>query len=108
MAIIEALVKDDDSDAVKEIIRKAISDIESLEYEEAISIDDNKAKVQSFVTSVNEAVENQRAEDQKTNGIEELEFADKYNIYDLNGRKITSSMLKSGLYIMNGKKIVIK
>ena len=108
VAIIEALVKDDDSDAVKEIIRKAISDIESLEYEEAISIDDNKAKVQSLVTSVNEAVENQRAEDQKTNGIEELEFADKYNIYDLNGRKITISMLKSGLYIKNGKKIVIK
>ena len=108
VAIIEALVKDDDSDAVKEIIRKAISDIESLEYEEAISIDDNKAKVQSFVTSVNEAVENQRAEDQKTNGIEELEFAEKVNIYDLNGRKITNSMLKSGLYIRNGKKIVIK
>ena len=108
VAIIEALVKDDDSDAVKEIIRKAISDIESLEYEEAISIYDNKAKVQSFVTSVNEAVENQRAEDQKTNGIEELEFAEKVNIYDLNGRKITNSMLKSGLYIRNGKKIVIK
>ena len=108
VAIIEALVKDDDSDAVKEIIRKAISDIESLEYEEAISIDDNKAKVQSLVTSVNEAVENQRAEDQKTNGIEELEFADKYNIYDLNGRKITNSMLKSGLYIRNGKKVVVK
>ena len=108
VAIIEALVKDDDSDAVKEIIRKAISDIESLEYEEAISIDDNKAKVQSFVTSVNEAVENQRAEDQKTNGIEELEFAERYNIYDLNGRKITNSMQKSGLYIRNGKKVVVK
>ena len=108
IAIIEALAKDDDSDAVKEIIRKAISDIESLEYEEAISIDDNRAKVQSFVTSVNESVENQRAEDKKTNGIEELEFAEKVNIYDLNGRKITNSMLKSGLYIRNGKKMVVK
>ncbi len=108
MAIIEAIAREDDSDAVKEIIRKAISDIESLEYEEAISIDDNKAKVQSFVTSVNEAVENQRAEDQKPNGIEELEFAEKVNIYDLNGRKITNSMLKSGLYIRNGKKMVVK
>ena len=107
-AIIEALVKEDDSDAVKEIIKKAISDIDALGYEDAISLDDNKAKVQSFATSVNEAVENQRAEDQKTNGIEELEFAEKVNIYDLNGRKITNSMLKSGLYIRNGKKIVIK
>ena len=108
IAIIEALAEEDDSDAVKEIIRKAISDIDALEYEDAISLDDNKAKVQSLVTSVNEAVENQRAEDQKTNGIEELEFAEKVNIYDLNGRKITNSMLKSGLYIRNGKKIVIK
>ena len=108
IAIIESLVKEDDSDAVKEIINKAISDINALGYEEAISLDDNKAKINSFVTSVNEAVENQRAEDQKTNGIEELEFAEKVNIYDLNGRKITNSMLKSGLYIRHGKKIVVK
>ena len=106
--IIEALIKEDDSDAVKDIIKKAISDIDALGYEEAISLDDNKAKINSFVTSVNEAVENQRAEDQKTTGIEELEFAEKANIYDLNGRKIASSVLKSGLYIRNGKKVVVK
>ncbi len=108
IAIIESLVKEDDSDAVKEIINKAISDINALGYEEAISLDDNKAKINSFVTSVNEAVEKQRTDDQKTNGIEELELAEKVNIYDLNGRKITNSMLKSGLYIKNGKKIVVK
>ena len=27
--------------------------------------------------------------------------------YDLNGRKITNSVLKSGLYIRNGKKVVV-
>jgi hypothetical protein len=108
IAIIEALVKDDDSDAVKEIIRKAISNIEAFEYDVAISLDDNKAKIQSFATSTDEAVEIQRAEDQKTNGIEELEFAEKVNIYDLNGRKITNSILKAGLYIRNGKKVIVK
>ncbi|MBQ4450352.1 MAG: leucine-rich repeat protein [Prevotella sp.] len=108
IAIIEALVKDDDSDAVKEIIRKAIINIDALEYDIAITLDNNKANVQSFVTSVNEAVESQRAEDQKTNDIEELEFAEKVNIYDLNGRKTTNSMLNSGLYIRNGKKILVK
>ena len=77
-------------------------------YEEAISLGDNKVNINSFVTSVNEAVEKQRAEDQKTTGIDELEFAEKVNIYDLNGRKITNSMLKSGLYIKNGKKVVVK
>ena len=106
--IIEALIKEDDSDAVKDIIKKAISDIDALGYEEAISLDDNKVNINSFVTSVNEAVEKQRAEDQKTTGIYELEFAEKANIYDLNGRKITNSMLKSGLYIRNGKKVVVK
>ena len=107
-AIIEALIKEDDSDAVKDIIKKAISDIDALGYEEAISLDDNKVNINSFVTSVNEAVQKQRAEDQKTNGIDELELAEKVNIYDLNGRKITNSMLKSGLYIRNGKKMVVK
>ena len=108
IVIIESLVKEDDSDAVRAIINKAIIDIDALKYEEVISLDDNKEKVNTFVTSVNEAVENQRAEDQKTNGIDELELAEKVNIYDLNGRKITSSILKSGLYIRNGKKMVVK
>ena len=107
-AIIEALGKEDDSDAVKDIINKAISDIDALEYDVAISLDDNKAKVLSLVNSVDKAVENQRAEDQKTNGIEELELAEKVNIYDLNGKKISHFMLKSGLYIKNGKKVVVK
>ena len=106
--IIEALAKEDDSDAVKAIINKAISDINAMEYDVKISLDENKAKILSFVNSIDEAVENQRAEDQKTNGIEELEFADKYNIYDLNGRKITNSVFKSGLYIRNGKKVIVK
>ena len=108
-AIIETLGKEDDSDAVKNIINKAISDIEALEYDVAISLDDNKSKINSFVTSVNEAVENQRAEDQKTTGINELQITnDESPVYDLNGKKITSSMLKSGLYIRNGKKVVAK
>ena len=82
--------------------------VNAMEYDVKISLDENKAKILSFVASIDEAVENQRIEDQKTNGIEELEIAEKYNIYDLNGRKITNSMLKSGLYIRNGKKVVVK
>ena len=107
-AIIEALGKEDDSDVVNDIIRKAISDIDALEYDVAISLDDNKAKVLSFVNSVDEAVEKQRAEDQETTDIEKFEFAEKYNLYDLSGKKISRSMLKSGLYIRNGKKVVVK
>ena len=108
-AIIEALVKEDDSDAVKDIIRQAISDIDALEYDVIISLDDNKVKVNSLVTSVNEAVEKQRVEDQQTTDINELQITnDELPVYDLNGKKITRSMLKSGLYIRNGKKLVVK
>lgn len=106
--IIESLVKENDSDTVKNIIRKAISDIDALEYDLTISIDDNKAKIDSFLISVNETVESQRAEDQKTNGIEEQEYVERHNIYDLNGRKVSGSMLKSGLYIKNEKKVIVK
>ena len=106
--IIAALAKEDDSDAVKAIINKAISDINAMEYDVKISLDENKAKILSFVASIDEAVEKQRAEDQKTTSIDELGFAEKANIFDLNGRKITNSMLKSGLYIRNGKKVVVK
>ena len=79
-----------------------------MEYDVKISLDENKAKILSFINLIDDAVEKQRAEDQKTNGIEELEFAERYDVYDLNGRKITNSMLKSGLYIWNGKKVVVK
>ena len=37
-----------------------------------------------------------------------MEFAENVNVYDLNGRKITSSILKAGLYIRNGKKVIVK
>ena len=107
--IIEALVRVDDSDAVKDIIRKAISDIYALEYDVELSLDDNKSKINSFVTSVNEAVEKQRTEEQNTNGINELLITnDELPVYDLNGKKIKNSMLKYGLYIRNGKKVIIK
>ena len=106
--IIESLSREGDSDAVKEIIMKAIRDLNTMEYEEALSIDENNAKISSFVTSIGETVEKQRAEDQKPTEIETLEFSHRDMIYDLNGRKRPNSTLKSGLYIKNGKKVVIK
>ena len=68
-AIIEALAKEGDSDAVKDIINKAISDINAMEYDVKMSLDENKAKILSFVNSIDEAVEKQRVEDKKTSGI---------------------------------------
>ena len=66
-------------------------------------------QVYHYLNLIDDAVEKQRAEDQKTNGINELQITnDELPVYDLNGKKITRSMLKSGLYIRNGKKVVVK
>ena len=51
-------------------------------------------------------------DDSEINGISEnvLVNSGKFAnaIYDLNGRRIDSSTLKKGMYIMNGKKVVVK
>ena len=42
-------------------------------------------------------------------GIKELRMTnDNSPVYDLNGRMVNEKNLKSGLYIKNGKKVVIK
>ena len=46
--------------------------------------------------------------EEETTGVEEIHIAyDKSSVYDLNGRKVSESILKPGLYIKNGKKVVI-
>ena len=46
-------------------------------------------------------------EDAETTGIKELRIAnDKLPVYDLNGRVVNEKVLKSGIYIKNGKKYV--
>ena len=48
-------------------------------------------------------------EEEEATGINELQFTnDKLPVYDLNGRMVNDSTLKPGLYIKNGKKVVIK
>ena len=42
-------------------------------------------------------------------GIKEFQITnDKSSVYDLNGRMVNENNLKSGLYIKNGKKVVVK
>lgn len=46
-------------------------------------------------------------EDAETTGISQLQIAnDKSPVYDLNGRRINENVMKSGIYIKNGKKYV--
>ena len=48
-------------------------------------------------------------EKSETTGVRQLQIAnDELPVYDLNGRKVNENSLKPGLYIKNGKKVVIK
>ena len=48
-------------------------------------------------------------EENASTGIEEsLIMNDKQHIYDLNGRVVNEKSLKSGIFIRNGKKVIIR
>ena len=48
-------------------------------------------------------------EGETTTGVEELQMTNcKSQVYDLNGRKVNENNLKSGIYVKNGKKFVVK
>lgn len=46
---------------------------------------------------------------EETTGVKELQMTnDKLPVYDMNGRKVNENNLKSGIYVKNGKKFVVK
>ena len=54
--------------------------------------------------------EEEEEEENVTTGIKDFRMTEKADnsVYDLNGRKMNEDNLKPGLYIKNGKKVVIK
>ena len=47
--------------------------------------------------------------DEETTGVSQLQITnDELPVYDLNGRKVNENNLKPGIYVKNGKKVVIK
>jgi hypothetical protein len=48
-------------------------------------------------------------EDSETTGISQLQMSnDKSPVYDLNGRRVSENSLEPGMYIKNGKKVIIR
>ena len=48
-------------------------------------------------------------EDSETTGIRQLQMDNaKSPVYDLNGRRVSEYSLKPGMYIKNGKKVILK
>ncbi|MCQ2094805.1 MAG: C10 family peptidase [Bacteroidaceae bacterium] len=60
----DSLFKNDDSDAVINLISKAKSDIDKLNYIESNSLEDNKARVDSIITRLEKDIKTQRVSDQ--------------------------------------------
>jgi hypothetical protein len=105
-----ALAKEDDSDASKKLIDEAKKDIDNLDYDNAKSLDENKEAVDAILTQLAEDLEAQRAIDAQTVGIVSLKAVIENNavVYDLNGKRVLNSQVKKGLYIINGKKMMVK
>lgn len=105
-----ALAKEDDSDASKKLIDEAKKDIDNLDYDNAKSLDENKEAVDAIVAQLAEDLEAQRAIDAQTVGIVSLKAVIENNavVYDLNGKRVLNSQVKKGLYIINGKKMMVK
>ena len=61
--IADAMGQSDDSDAVKNLIATAKNSIDALAYDESISLDDNKAKVDKIINDLSSAIITQREED---------------------------------------------
>ena len=79
-AAVETLAEDGDSEASQQIIANAVAAIEALEYDEALTLDENKAAVDAVVAPVADALAEQRAADAiipgDTNGDGEVNTVD--------------------------------
>ena len=79
-AAVEALAEEGDSEASQQIIAEAVAAIEALEYDEALTLDENKAAVDAVVAPVADALAEQRAADAiipgDTNGDGEVNTVD--------------------------------
>ena len=80
IAAVEALAEEGDSEASQQIIANAVAAIEALEYDEALTLDENKAAVDAVVAPVADALAEQRAADAiipgDTNGDGEVNTVD--------------------------------
>ena len=80
IAAVEALAEEGDSEASQQIIAEAVAAIEALEYDEALTLDENKAAVDAVVAPVADALAEQRAADAiipgDTNGDGEVNTVD--------------------------------
>ena len=94
-----------DPDECKVLIDKAKTDIDNLQFDEDKTLDENKAAVDAIVDQLATDLATER-----TNGIEAIRQSEAANgqWYDLQGRRLNAVPTRKGVYIQNGKTIVVK
>ena len=104
----DALAQEGDSEACQQLIAAAKAAIDALTYDESKTLDENKTAVDAIVNKLKEDLAAQREKD--ATGIQIIKNGNdsQYVIYDMSGKRVSVNDVKKGLYIVNGKKALLK
>ena len=101
--IMDQLVLENDPDTIKVLVAETKDSLMALAYDEQLSLDENKAEVDSMVTLLQAEVDKLR----QTVGISAASADErKRTYYNMSGVRVKRPSQK-GVYIVNGKKVLI-
>ena len=100
------LMADGDGNAISKLISDAQSAIAALDYDENKTLAQNKSLVDAIIDQLVIAIQEQRTVDSISMINARIDTGD-VQVYTLSGKKI-SRVVTSGIYIINGKKIMLK
>lgn len=101
--VMNQLVLENDPDTIKVLVAKTKDSLMALTYDEQLSLDENKAEVDSMVTLLQAEVEKLR----QAVGISAASADErKRAYYNMSGVRVKRPLQK-GVYIVNGKKVLI-
>ena len=101
--VMDQLVLENDPDTIKVLVAKTKDSLMALTYDEQLSLDENKAEVDSMVTLLQAEVEKLR----QAVGISAASADErKRAYYNMSGVRVKRPSQK-GVYIVNGKKVLI-
>lgn len=98
--------KSGDSEACRQLIADAKTAVEILAYDREKTLDENRNAIDAIATQLEAALETQRL----TDGIDRPGNPrnDRDVWYDLQGHRLDAKPARPGLYIRNGKKVMVK
>ena len=99
----DQLVQENDPDTIKVLVAETKDSLMALAYDEQLSLDENKAEVDSMVTLLRTEVDKLR----QAVGISAASADErKRTYYNMSGVRVKRPSQK-GVYIVNGKKVLI-